>query len=336
VNGANGTSGTSGVNGANGTSGTSGTSGTRGTSGTSGVNGANGTSGTSGVNGANGTSGTSGVNGANGTSGTSGVNGAAGSSGTSGTSGTRGTSGSSGINGANGTSGTSGTTGTSGTRGTSGTSGINGANGTNGTSPVVGGSDNQVLTSDGSGGINAEANCIFDASEYTFIAGASISPGDYVVSNGVTSVLSDLDQWGFFSNYNVTGEIMFKQTSNAAFNKGDIIYLRSDNKWDFAKGSPGAVSTNMLGIALNDTTGADEFVTVLLKGFVSSVNVLDDTADAGAPMYLSSVSGQITDVAPTGTPSTVRIVGYTYKNTNDQGFGLYILRFDPDSTWIDN
>jgi hypothetical protein len=121
VNGANGTSGTSGVNGANGTSGTSGVNGangTSGTSGTSGVNGANGTSGTSGANGANGTSGTSGVNGANGTSG---VNGTSGTSGTRGTSGVNGANGTSGVNGANGTSGTSGTSGTRGTSGTSGT-----------------------------------------------------------------------------------------------------------------------------------------------------------------------------------------------------------------------
>lgn len=50
------------------------------------LNGANGTSGTSGINGTNGTSGTSGVNGTSGINGTSGVNGTSGINGTSGTS----------------------------------------------------------------------------------------------------------------------------------------------------------------------------------------------------------------------------------------------------------
>jgi hypothetical protein len=93
------------------------------------VNGANGTSGTSGVNGTSGTSGvngTSGTSGINGTSGTSGINGTSGTTGTSGSSGTRGTSGTSGVNGANGSSGTSGINGTSGTSGTTGTSGTSG------------------------------------------------------------------------------------------------------------------------------------------------------------------------------------------------------------------
>jgi len=57
------------------------------------VNGANGSSGTSGVNGANGSSGTSGVNGANGSSGTSGAQGPQGPAGTSGSSGSSGVSG---------------------------------------------------------------------------------------------------------------------------------------------------------------------------------------------------------------------------------------------------
>ena len=173
-------SGSTGPSGTNGTSGSSGTSGTNGANGTSGTSGANGTSGTSG---ANGTNGTSGANGTNGTSGTSGANG---TSGTSGANGTSGTSGNSGSNGSNGTSGTSGNKGGDGTSGTSGTNGASGSNGTSGNSIVAPGSNNEILTSNGAGGIVAENLATFDGTTLALNKN-STSPNITLTDSGSTA-----------------------------------------------------------------------------------------------------------------------------------------------------
>ena len=176
-------SGSTGPSGTNGTSGSSGTSGTNGANGTNGTSGANGTNGTSGANGTNGTSGTSG---ANGTSGTSGANGTSGTSGTNGSNGSNGTSGNSGSNGSNGTSGTSGDKGGDGTSGTSGTNGASGTNGTSGNSIVAPGSNNEILTSNGAGGIVAENLATFDGVTLALNKN-SASPNITLTDSGSTS-----------------------------------------------------------------------------------------------------------------------------------------------------
>ena len=193
VNGTSGTNGAAGANGSSGTSGANGTSGTTGTSGSSGTNGAagaNGTSGTTGTSGTNGAAGANGSSGTSGTTGTSGTNGAAGANGTSGTTGTSGTNGAAGANGSSGTNGANGTSGTSGTNGAAGangTSGTTGTSGTSGSSPTVSGSNNQILTSDGSGGIVAESLLTFDGAKLSLLYQAGDEGGELLLNKPVTN-----------------------------------------------------------------------------------------------------------------------------------------------------
>jgi hypothetical protein len=186
LSGSTGPSGTNGTSGSSGTSGTNGANGTNGTSGANGTNGTSGANGTNGTSGANGTNGTSGTSGDNGTSGTSGANGTNGTSGTNGSNGSNGTSGNSGSNGSNGTSGTSGDKGGDGTSGTSGTNGASGTNGTSGNSIVAPGSNNEILTSNGAGGIVAENLATFDGVTLALNKN-STSPNITLTDSGSTS-----------------------------------------------------------------------------------------------------------------------------------------------------
>jgi len=55
----------------------------------------------------------------------------------------------------------------------------------------------------------------------------------------------------------------------------------------------------------------------------------------GIPLYLSTSGGVITETAPTGSGEIVRIIGYTFWNTSNQSNSLFVIRFDPDNTWIE-
>jgi collagen type I alpha len=108
-----------------------------------------------------GAQGTQGITGEKGAQGTQGITGTKGAQGTQGITGEKGVQGTQGITGTKGAQGTQGITGEKGVQGTQGITGTKGAQGTNPTAP---GSNNEMLTSDGAGGIVAEANFTFDGS----------------------------------------------------------------------------------------------------------------------------------------------------------------------------
>jgi hypothetical protein len=95
----------------------------------------------------------------------------------------------------------------------------------------------------------------------------------------------------------------------------------------------------MLGIALKNA-GPGDRAPILLKGIVTSeYNVDQTTANSGTPVYMDGSSdngaGYMVSTAPSSTGRTVRIVGYTYINSNNQSASQYVLRFDPSSTWLE-
>ena len=47
-------------------------------------------------------------------------------------------------------------------------------------------------------------------------------------------------------------------------------------------------------------------------------------------LYISTTTGQITRVAPTGAGDVVRIVGYNVAADTDKK-----IRFNPDNTWVE-
>jgi hypothetical protein len=103
------------------------------------------------------------------------LSGASGSSGTSGTSGTNGTSGTSGIDG---TSGSSGTSGLDGTSGTSGSSGL---------SPLISGQTNEVLISDGLGGVQSDQSFTYDITNNTLNLNSSFFKTNTITLTGITN-----------------------------------------------------------------------------------------------------------------------------------------------------
>jgi hypothetical protein len=118
---------------------------------------------------------------------------------------------------------------------------------------------------------------------------------------------------------------------------GTLVFLTTDGEWGIADADVGAKSIPLLGIALNSTSGIGETVDVLIDGIIalkSNHDQISIPASAGAPIYVSTNAGNVTEVAPSGTGDIVRLVGHNvWSATSPQNTA--IIKFQPDNTWIE-
>ena len=95
----------------------------------------------------------------------------------------------------------------------------------------------------------------------------------------------------------------------------------------------------MLGICVASAPVGDP-TSILINGFVTTTYV--DVDKIGDPMYMKAVDpiaggtgGEMTYTAPSGTGNVVRLIGHTFWDAENQTNEQYILRFNPDNTWIE-
>lgn len=163
----------------------------------------------------------------------------------------------------------------------------------------------------------------------TVIGGISTTLTEATASQGVSSVYDDLDDWD--SNY-VSGEIMKNQPIGESVAYGECLVLSDNFEWFKADQADVTLSSKMLGIALE--TASTGNIDILIKGFAETEQIEDSNAQTGLPMYLrESTSGDMSDTLPTS--GVVRLVGYVYQNASTSSNGVFILRFDPDNTWVE-
>ena len=195
---------------------------------------------------------------------------------------------------------------------------------------------NQLLTATGGSAIDSEPNLTFDGSTLNalgkIIGGIKTSTATGVITDGITSFKGALDDWG--TSY-VSGEIMSKCTVGEAVLFGECLFLDDNFQW-YKAVNTNLKASRMLGIALNSEGESGELIDVLIKGFVETTHVEDAAANTGTPMYIrSGTPGDMSDTAPTTATQFVRLVGYSYQNSSTNVNGKFILRFDPDNTWIE-
>ena len=325
--------GATGAQGFQGITGTTGATGAQGDQGNVGATGAQGFQGITGTTGDQGDQGNVGATGAQGDQGNIGATGAQGDQGNVGATGAQGDQGNVGAIGAQGDQGNVGATGAQGDQGNVGATGAQGFQGNDGSAAISNNVNNNVLTATGTSTINGEGQMTFDGSKLlvsTDVVGGTVTTlTTAVIDGGITNVLPE---FGWDQQEWVSGEILSAQTSGASVLYGAVVYLENDKMWYNADNTALIPSSSMLGIALNTTTGSGD-LDVLLKGFVATEEVEDPNANHGRPMYLrSNVPGGMSDIIPTTVGEYVRIVGYVFQNQTVNGF---ILRFDPDKTWIE-
>jgi hypothetical protein len=358
--------GTTGAIGSQGAIGSTGSQGAIGTQGTVGATGSQGTVGTTGSQGATGTQGFTGSQGFTGNGGAQGIQGIKGDPGSQGTTGLQGIQGLLGIQGVQGILGFQGVTGIQGTQG------IQGIQGLLGSTPTVPGSNNEVLTSNGAGAIVAESNLTFDGSLLTIndrlLTTSSTYPnintqvGELTTPTGIIafSWLSDFLAYGnlyslwykdidiaqrYFSNNNTISPTFYYEGdviegtyyTGATVDLYSLVSLRTDGTWEMVD-QTNVNSTKMLGIYLETISGGT--CKILLEGHVQVEDTNNDSApfvtslDHGLPIYIkqSTTSGELSTNVPGS--KYVRILGHAYHQSIDTTT-IWIMRFDPDNTWID-
>ena len=187
---------------------------------------------------------------------------------------------------------------------------------------------NQVLTATGGSTISGESNFTFDGN--TVIGGSSATITTSVVNQGVSGVYDDLNTW---STAYVSGEIMKGQSNGENVAVGECLVLTSGFSWMKSDQTSEEKAKGMLGIALQ-TSSANSGVDILIAGFAETTEVENTSATTGTPMYLAeNRPGEVSDTIPAS--GFVRLVGYCYNNDQEQGNEKFLLRFDPDNTWVE-
>ena len=178
---------------------------------------------------------------------------------------------------------------------------------------------------------------------YTRVGVGSI--GTYKINSGAVSTTSmlrikstSISGWlSSQANY-FNGTVISDGLCDVAISTvGTLLFLNSNGEWGIADADIAAKSVTLLGIALNSTSGVGETVDVLIDGIIalkSNHDQISIPASPGAPLYVSTNAGNVTEVAPAVSGDIVRLVGHNvWSATSPQNTA--IIRFQPDNTWIE-
>ena len=130
----------------------------------------------------------------------------------------------------------------------------------------------------------------------------------------------------------VAGQVISSFNAGTTIDIGQLVYLRSNSTWLLADADSASSANVLLGIALKNVTSGNA-VDVLTDGVICVEGDYLVGSTVGAPLYVSTTAGSITQTAPSGTGDIVRIVGHYFaENTATTG---YAITFRPDGTWIE-
>jgi hypothetical protein len=157
------------------------------------------------------------------------------------------------------------------------------------------------------------------------------------VQGGITEIISqDIITTNYVSAPSVQGTIITRAVSGEALSIGMLVYLGSTNKWFKTDADSSSSSTRLLGVVLTTAAGADSQIAVLLDGQYSTDVYHDQIASPaspGAPLYISTNAGYVTQTAPSGTGDVVRLIGHNLYGASGRA-NVAVIRFRPDATWI--
>jgi hypothetical protein len=208
-----------------------------------------------------------------------------------------------------------------------GTSGSSGTSGTSGTSVSVSGVNNYVVKFTSSTTLGTSS--ILDNGT-SIVGGYSQTPLEGAILDGITSVLGNLKSW---TSNSYSGDVLYSEISDVTLSFGQLCYRTINGKWGLADASTfGIASKSMLGICVASAPVGDP-TSILINGFVTTTYV--DVDKIGDPMYMKATGGEMTYTAPSGTGNVVRLIGHTFWDAGNQTNEQYILRFNPDNTWIE-
>jgi hypothetical protein len=110
------------------------------------------------------------------------------------------------------------------------------------------------------------------------------------------------------------------KVGSATVSQGKIYYLASNGNWSASDKDFEVSSIGLLAFSIGTNSSTDG---MMAQGFVTLANAFT----IGAPLYLSSAAGNMTNTLPTTTGHFARIVGYAVSGDS--------IWFCPDRTWVE-
>ena len=111
---------------------------------------------------------------------------------------------------------------------------------------------------------------------------------------------------------------------------GNLVNLAATNVSNVGAQSAAAAATGML-LMVTDAGTGDELVVegVIRLSATTTTTLLPTSAKKGAPVYMSTTAGAVTNTAPSTAGDFVRVVGHVLDATNRT------IYFKPDNTWLE-
>jgi hypothetical protein len=161
----------------------------------------------------------------------------------------------------------------------------------------------------------------------------AFTPTTYLTSDNYTEftdTTGDLNNW---VGGEYKGQVLVNEIAGEGLAFGQLCYRIFSGQWYLANASESNnESTAMLGICVQTALEGGDNTKILTSGYVESG--FFDYGDAGTPLFIKTTYGQMSNLAPSQSGNVVRIVGNTFWNIDYQPYGVNIIYFNPDNTWI--
>jgi hypothetical protein len=155
----------------------------------------------------------------------------------------------------------------------------------------------------------------------------------YQVDAGIASITNQKSfDPSWITNPSYNGQILADAIAGETISAGQLVYLRTDGSWYLAAATAVITATQLIGIALKNAEATEKFA-ILLDGLIGiSYHDQFGTISIGAPLYVSTTAGNVSEAAPTNSGEIIRLVGHNiYENSSNYA----VIRFQPDNSWIE-
>ena len=187
------------------------------------------------------------------------------------------------------------------------------------------GTDNRVITSTGTDGINGEANLTFDGTTLTVRGEQEFQP-----SSEIRGIHYDVDSNWESTTYVSSGEYITVGT--AISRTAHDLYVLGSSGWVQADADALSTSTGLLGVAVDGSSGND----FLVKGVFNVTATMYGSPSIGDTVYVHTIAGAYTVLAPTATGDVVRAVGHIVDSFTSGRNTYWKVFFNPSPDFIQN
>ena len=187
------------------------------------------------------------------------------------------------------------------------------------------GTNNRVITSTGTDGINGEANLTFDGTTLTVRGEQEFQP-----AAEIRGIHYDVDSNWESTTYVSSGEYITVGT--AISRTQHALYVLGSSGWVQADADALSTSTGLLGVAVDGSSGND----FLVKGVINVTGTVYGAPAIGDTVYVHTIAGAYTVTAPSATGDVVRAVGHIVDSFVSGRTTYWKIFFNPSPDFIEN